>query len=337
MKRVGILCVGNDSPGINAAIRSAVVRGLNLNIEVVGIKDGFEGLLRDDLDVLLRPNVSGILHQGGTILGTSLFVPAEDDEINKVKEKVEQYSLTSLLIIGGRLGAKAAINLMKFDVPSVLVPATIDNDLSFTDFSIGFFTAVEHVTNALDILHSTAEAHHRVMIVETMGRPGGWIATVGGLAGGADFIITNAEKINFEELIDNIRNRYEGKKRFSLVVIESGVEISEKIKNECGCTNNENAAEIIGKFIEKRLKPEFDIEWRYTNLGYLQRGGTPTAMDRIIATQMASHVIEMIKAGKSYHAVGIKGFSLTEVPYSETMLNIKPVDFYLKELTKLFF
>jgi len=184
MKRVGILCVGNDSPGINAAIRSAVVKGLDLNIEVMGIKDGFEGLINDELDVLLRPDVSNILHKGGTILGTSLFVP-EEKELEIIKQKVEQYSISTLILLGGRIAAKAALNLMKKDIPSILIPATIDNDLPFSDFSIGFFTAVQHVTNALDILHSTAEAHHRVMIVETMGKPSGWIATVGGLAAGA--------------------------------------------------------------------------------------------------------------------------------------------------------
>ncbi|ACJ74701.1 6-phosphofructokinase [Thermosipho africanus TCF52B] len=335
MRRVGVLCVGNDSPGINAAIRSAVVKGLDLNIEVMGIKDGFEGLLRDDLEVLLRPNVSNILHQGGTMLGTSLYVPEED--VGKVKEKVEQYGISSLLILGGRLGAKAAINLMKIGVPSVLVPATIDNDLAFTDFSIGFFTAVEHVKNALDVLHSTAESHHRVMIVETMGKPGGWIATIGGLSGGADYIITSTEKPNFEELIEIIKRRYEGKKRFSLIVVESGVELPEEIKKECDGFEKLSSSEIIGKYIEKKLKEKFGIEWRYTNLGYLQRGGSPAAMDRIIATQMAAHAIEMIKMGKVYHAVGVKGFSITEIPYSETMLNYRPVDYYLKELTKLFY
>ncbi|MBO8161545.1 MAG: 6-phosphofructokinase [Thermosipho sp. (in: Bacteria)] len=336
MKRVGILCIGNDSPGINAAIRSAVVKGLELNIEIMGIKDGFEGLFNDELDVLLRPNVSNILHKGGTILGTSLYVP-ENEEVKKIKEKMEQYGMGSLILLGGRLAAKAALNLMKENIPSILIPATIDNDLSFSDFSIGFFTAVEHVKNALDILHSTAEAHHRVMIVETMGKPSGWIATVGGLAGGADYIISSAEKIDFDEIIKIIRKRYEGKKRFSLIVVESGVPIPEEIKKQCGCIESANSAEIIGKFIEKNLKEELGIEWRYTNLGYLQRGGSPTAMDRIIATQMAAHSMEMVKAGKNYHAIGIKGFSITEVPYTDTIINFKPVEFYLRELTKLFY
>ncbi|SHH37636.1 6-phosphofructokinase [Thermosipho atlanticus] len=336
MKRIGILCVGNDSPGINAAIRSAVVKSLDLNIEIIGIKDGFNGLLNDELDVLLRPNVSNILHQGGTILGTSLFIP-EGEKLKKVKEKFEQYGLTSLILLGGRLAAKAALNLMKENIPSIIIPATIDNDLSFTDFSIGFFTAVEQVKKALDILHSTAEAHHRVMIVETMGKPSGWIATIGGLAGGADYIITSVENFDLKKVIEIIKKRYEGKKRFSLIVVESGVPIPENIKEECGCTTTNNSAEIIGKYIEKNLKDELGIEWRYTNLGYLQRGGSPTAMDRIIATQMAAHSIEMVKSGKNYHAVGVKGFSITEIPYSETIINYRPVDYYLKELTKLFY
>lgn len=336
MKRVGVLCVGNDSPGINAAIRAAVVKGLDLNIEILGIKDGFEGLLRDDLEVLLRQNVSNILHQGGTMLGTSLYVP-EGEKLSLIKEKVEQYGISAFLIFGGRLGSRAAINLMNEGIPSILVPATIDNDLAFTDFSIGFFTAIEHVTNALDILHSTAESHHRVMIVETMGKPSGWIATVGGLSGGADYIITSAEKPNVDEMIEIIKRRYEGKKRFSLIVVESGAEIPEKIKEECEGYDKLNSSEIIGKYIEKKLKDKYGIEWRYTNLGYLQRGGSPSAMDRIIATQMAAHAIEMVKAGKVYHAVGVKGFSITEIPYSESMLNYRPVDYYLKELTRLFY
>ncbi|ABR31734.1 6-phosphofructokinase [Thermosipho melanesiensis] len=335
MKRIGVLCVGNDSPGINSAIRAAVVKGLDLDIEVMGIRDGFEGFLKDNLDVLLRPNVSNILHQGGTMLGTSLFVP-EGEELNRVKEKVEQYGISTLLIIGGRLAARSAINLMKIGIPSIIIPATIDNDLSFTDFSIGFFTAIENVKNALDVLHSTAESHHRVMLVETMGKPSGWIAVIGGLAGGADYIISSAEKPNFDELIEIIRKRYEGKKRFSLVVVESGVEIPEEIKKECKVSEKESSAIIVGRYIEKHLK-ELGIEWRYTNLGYLQRGGSPSAMDRIIATQMASHAVEMVKMGKVYHAVGVKGFSITEIPYSDTIVNYRPVDYYLKELTKLFY
>ncbi len=336
MKRIGILCVGNDCPGLNAAIRAAVVKSGMENLEVVGVKDGFEGFLNDKLDVLTRNSVSGILHRGGTILGTSLFVPEKEEEVRKIVEKVKQYAITCILILGGRLGAKAALNLMKANIPSILIPATIDNDLPFTDFSIGFFTAVSHVTEALDMLHSTAESHHRIMIVETMGRPSGWIATVGGLAGGADYVITSAESFDAQDLLSKIKTRYEGQKKFSIVVVEDGLKLDQEFYKEVGATEETPPAKVIGMYIQKMLK-NIPIQWRYTNLGYLQRGGSPVSMDRIIATQMATRAIEMVKSARVYHAVGMKGFTVTEVPYSESMLNLKIVDEYLRSLAKLFY
>jgi len=333
MRRIGVLSVGNDCPGINAAIRSAVVNAIELEIEVMGIKDGFEGLMEDKLDVLVRNDVSGILHLGGTILGTSLFVPEKDEELVEIKNKTIQYGITGYVILGGRNAVRSALNLQRYGIPSIIVPATIDNDLSFTDFSIGFITALEHVTEALDVIHSTAESHHRVMIVKTMGAPGGWLATFGGLAGGADFVITSSDVLNPDELIKTIKHRYESGKRFSLVVIEEGVKLPEEIIDECKCSYETDPAQVIGIYIEKKL----NIEWRYTNLGYIQRGGTPSSMDRIIATQMSARAIELVKMGKFYHAVGMKGFIVTEVPYSDTLLNVRPVDYYIKQLAKLFY
>ncbi len=336
MKRIGILCVGNDCPGLNAAIRAVVVKSGLEDLEVVGVKDGFEGLLNDQLDVLTRNSVSGILHRGGTILGTSLSVPETEEDVARIAAKVKQYAITTVLILGGRLGARAALRLMKANIPSVLIPATIDNDLPFTDFSIGFFTAISHVTEALDMLHSTAESHHRVMIVETMGRPSGWIATVGGLAGGADYVITSAESFNPQDLLTKIRARYEGQKRFSIVVVEDGFKLDLEYYREVGATEETPAAKVVGMYIQKVLK-DIRIEWRYTSLGYLQRGGSPVSMDRIIATQMATRAVEMVKAARVYHAVGMKGFTVTEVPYSESMLNLKIVDEQLRTLAKLFY
>ncbi|ODN30158.1 6-phosphofructokinase [Fervidobacterium thailandense] len=333
MRRIGVLSVGNDCPGLNAAIRSIVVNAIEREIEVMGIRDGFEGLKNDKVDILVRNNVSGILHQGGTILGTSLQIPEKDEDLVLVKNKITQYGITGLILLGGRHAVRAALNLQRYGIPSIIVPATIDNDLSFTDFSIGFITALEHVTQALDIIHSTAESHHRVMIVETMGAPGGWLATFGGLAGGADFVVTSSDVLEPEELLKVIKHRYESGKRFSIVVVESGVQLPQEIIDECKCSYETDPAEVIGIYIGKKL----NLEWRYTNLGYIQRGGTPAALDRIIATQMSARAVELVKMGKFYHAVGIKGFVVTEVPYSETLLNVRPVDYYAKQLAKLFF
>ncbi len=336
MKRIALLCVGNDCPGLNAAIRASVVKGSEIGIEILGVKDGFEGFLTDKIDVLTKSSVSGILHRGGTILGTSLFVPQEDEDIQKVAKKFEQYSITSLLIFGGRLGVKAALRLARANIPSVLVPATIDNDLPFTDFSIGFFTAIEHVKEALDMLHATAESHHRVMIVETMGKPGGWIAVTGGLAGGADYVVTNAESFDPDDLIRKIRKRYESQKRFSIVVVESGTVLPKEIYQFTETDEKTPAAEVVGIYIERQLK-DIGIEWRYTNLGYLQRGGSPVCMDRIIATQMSTRAVEMVRSARVYHALGMRGLTVTEVPYSETMINVKIVDEQLRNLAKLFY
>lgn len=336
MKRIAILCVGNDCPGLNAAIRATVMKGSEVGIEILGVKDGFEGLFSDKIDVMTKSSVSGILHRGGTILGTSLFVPQEDEDVQKVMKKFQQYSITSFLILGGRLGVKAALKLAKANIPSVLVPATIDNDLPFTDFSIGFFTAIEHVREALDMLHATAESHHRVMIVETMGKPGGWIAVTGGLAGGADYVVTNAESVDHQDLLNKIRSRYESQKRFSIVVVESGAVLPKEMYEITGTDEKTPAAQVIGTFIEKQLR-DISIEWRYTNLGYLQRGGSPVCMDRIIATQMSTRAVEMVKSARVYHALGMRGLTVTEVPYYETMINVKIVDEQLRSLAKLFY
>ncbi|KAF2961108.1 ATP-dependent 6-phosphofructokinase [Fervidobacterium sp. 2310opik-2] len=333
MRRIGILSVGNDCPGLNAAIRSVVVNAIEKEIEVMGIKDGFEGLLKDKVDILVRDDVSGILHRGGTILGTSLFIPEKDEDLVTIKNKTTQYGISGYIIFGGRNAVKSALNLQKYGIPSIIVPATIDNDLSFTDFSIGFITALEHVTQALDIIHSTAESHHRVMIVKTMGAPGGWLATFGGLAGGADFVVTSSDAVDPKELVTTIQHRYESGKRFSIVVVEDGVKLPDEILDECKCSYETDPAEVIGLYIERKL----NIEWRYTNLGYIQRGGVPAAIDRIIATQMSARAVELVKMGKFYHAVGVKGFIVTEVPYSETLLNVRPVDYYIKQLAKIFY
>lgn len=333
MRRIGVLSVGNDCPGLNAAIRSIVVNSIEHEIEVMGIRDGFEGLRQDRVDVLVRNSVSGILHQGGTILGTSLFVPERDEDLVLIKNKTAQYGISGYVLLGGRSAVRAALNLQKYGIPSIIIPATIENDLSFTDFSIGFITALEHVTEALDIIHSTAESHHRVMIVKTMGAPGGWLATVGGLAGGADFVVTSSDVFDAADLIKVIRQRYESGKRFSIVVVEDGTHLPQEIIDECKCSHETDPAEVIGLYIGKKL----ELEWRYTNLGYIQRGGTPAALDRIIATQMSARAVELVKMGKFYHAVGFKGFAVTEVPYSDTLLNVRPVDYYIKQLAKLFY
>lgn len=336
MKRIAILCVGNDCPGLNAAIRAVVVKSAEVDIEVLGVRDGFEGLMKDELDLLTKSNVSGILHKGGTILGTSLLVPESEEQITMVQKKVEQYAITTLLIMGGRLGVRSALNLAKANVPSILIPATIDNDLPFSDFSIGFFTAVENVKNALDVLHSTAESHHRVMIVETMGKPGGWIAVVGGLTGGADYVVSSVEEFDPTELLKRIRTRYEGHKRFSIIVVESGVKLPEDFYKSLNLSQEVPAAQAIGMFVEKNFR-QFGVEWRYTNLGYLQRGGSPVAMDRLIATLMATRAVEMVRAAKVYHAIGMRGLTVTEAPYAETMLNVRVVEEQLRSLVKLFY
>ncbi|KLO20855.1 MULTISPECIES: 6-phosphofructokinase [unclassified Marinitoga] len=335
MKRIAVLNVGGDCPGLNSAIRALVRKSAMEDIEVLGVYDGFKGFLEDRVFVMTKEHVSGILERGGTILGSSKFDPTKNpDDLLKLKENFEKYQITAFIIMSGHTGTEIAIKLSDEGMPSIIIPATIDNDLPWTDFSIGFFTALETVTKTLDSLHSTASAGHRVIVVEVGGDEAGWLATLGGLTGGADYILIPEIKFNPDKLIENIRKRYEEGKKFSIVVVQEKCPLSERLKLIKEKLPESTPSEIVSRYIKDTIE---GVECRNVNLGYMQRGGTPVSFDRLIATMFSTKAIEYIKKGKVNIALSLKGFEISSVPFSQDLLNNKEIDSRIYEMAKIFF
>jgi phosphofructokinase-like protein len=305
--RIGVLTGGGDAPGLNAAIRAVARRAFQLGHQVSGVKNGWAGCLEEGLiDTLTPGDVRGILPMGGTILGTSRTNPAkEKDGIARVINTLRHHAVDALVPIGGDDTLSVAAKLHEAGFPTVGVPKTIDNDLSVTEFCIGFDTAVGVVTEALDRLHTTASAHHRVMVVEVMGRDTGWVALMGGVAGGADLIIIPEFETPFSEVVTHLyRRRGEGK-LFSIIVIAEGAHVPELEREQGGEAEKDAFGHIrlakrgVGDLLASAVERQTGFETRVTVLGHLQRGGSPSPVDRIWATRLGVAAVELIVQGKS--------------------------------------
>ena len=300
MERLGILTGGGDCPGLNPVIRAVVRKGFNEGYEVVGIKNGWKGLIEKDTLKLDLRTVSGILPKGGTILGTSRTNPyKKEGDIEKVKKNYKELELDALIAVGGEDTLGVANKLMKEGIKNIVgVPKTIDNDLSCTDYTFGFDTAINIATECIDRLHTTAESHHRIMVVEVMGRHAGWIAIEAGIAGGADVILIPEIPIDIEEVCGLIKRRHQRGKNFSIVVVAEGAQFADKsliTKEEkldaFGHVKLGGIGEALAKEIEKRT----GYETRVSVLGHIQRGGSPTAFDRVLGTRFGVKAVELIK------------------------------------------
>jgi ATP-dependent phosphofructokinase / diphosphate-dependent phosphofructokinase len=305
--RIGVLTGGGDAPGLNAAIRAVARRAFQLGHRVSGVKNGWAGCLEEGLiDELMPADVRGILPMGGTILGTSRTNPSkEKDGIARVINTLRHHAVDALVPIGGDDTLSVAAKLHEAGFPTVGVPKTIDNDLSVTEFCIGFDTAVGVVTEALDRLHTTASAHHRVMVVEVMGRDTGWVALMGGIAGGADLIIIPEFETAFPDVVTHLyRRRGEGK-LFSIIVIAEGARIPELEREQGGEAEKDAFGHIrlakrgVGDLLASAVERQTGFETRVTVLGHLQRGGSPSPVDRIWATRLGVAAVEQIVDGKS--------------------------------------
>src|ERR1035438_2036289 len=292
MTRVGLLTGGGDCPGLNAVIRAVVRRGLAYgDHSFVGFRYGWAGVLEDDAFELTRERTAGILPRGGTILGTSRTNPFADgrDGTAEIRRTLEARGVDALIAIGGDDTLGAAQRLHGDGVPVVGVPKTIDNDLAGTDVTFGFQTAVQIVTDAIDRLHTTAESHNRVMVVEVMGRHAGWIATHAGIAGGADAILVPERPFDIEEVCAHLRRRHERGRSFSIVVVAEGAIPSEGTlqTRQAGAPDAFGHARLggIGVTLEGEIERRTGYESRVTILGHVQRGGTPVAFDRVLATR----------------------------------------------------
>jgi 6-phosphofructokinase 1 len=305
--RIGILTGGGDAPGLNAAIRAVARRAFQLGHHVSGVQNGWAGCLEEGMiDELTPDGVRGILPMGGTILGTSRTNPLQEkDGVAKAIRTLRHNGIDGIVPIGGDDTLSVASALHDAGFPTVGVPKTIDNDLSVTEFCIGFDTAVGVVTEALDRLHTTASAHHRVMVVEVMGRDTGWVALAGGLAGGADLIIIPEFPLGLPEVVGHLYRRRGAGKLFSIIVVAEGAHIPELHSGDGDGAAKDAFGHVqlakrgIGEALAGRIESETGFETRVTVLGHLQRGGSPSPTDRIWATRLGVRAAELISERQS--------------------------------------
>ena len=318
--RIGILTSGGDCPGINATIRGVSKTAINeWGMEVIGIHSGFQGLLTGDVEQLTEKSLSGLLNLGGTVLGTSREKPfkkggATIDGMDKptlIRKNMEKLGLDCLVCIGGNGTQKTAAKLAAMGLNIVSVPKTIDNDIWGTDISFGFDSAVTIATEAIDRLHSTASSHKRVMVIEVMGHKAGWIALYSGMAGGGDVILLPEISYDIHRIADVILNRVKQGRNYSIVVVAEGI-----------ATDDQSRA---GEYIARAIEAETGIESRETVLGYIQRGGSPTAFDRNLSTRMGGHATELIANRDFGRMVRLKGNEVSSIPLAEVAGKLKLV------------
>ncbi|KAB2953313.1 6-phosphofructokinase [Heliorestis acidaminivorans] len=335
IKRIGVLTGGGDCPGLNAVIRAVVKTAIRrYNVEVVGIINGFHGLVNDVMVPLNEESVAGIVHRGGTILGTTnrdnpfRYAVEKDGELafedrsEQCIQNLRKHNIDGLIVIGGDGSLNIAHQFHAKGVPVVGVPKTIDNDLSSTDYTFGFDSAVTTATEAIDKLHTTAESHHRIMILEVMGRYAGWIALYSGVAGGADVILIPEIPFDLGKVCDHIRARNERGRKFSIVVIAEGA--SEKggemvVQQRVEKSHDPIRLGGIGQEIAHKLELCTQMETRVTVLGHVQRGGSPTSADRILSTRYGSSAVDAVMAGYFGHMVALRTPKIVPVPLTEAI------------------
>ncbi len=341
-----MLTGGGDCPGLNAVIRAVARRSQVRGHEVVGVREGWRGLVEGRFEQLGPREISGLLPRGGTILGTSRTNPfGLDGGVERVLANFEQERLDALVAIGGEdtLGVAARLH-EEHGLPTVGVPKTIDNDLPGTDYTFGFDTAVSICTEAIDRLHTTAESHNRVMVVEVMGRHTGWIAVMSGIAGGADVILIPEQPITVEQACGEIENRHARGKDFSIVVVSEGYELTYE-SGESRQVAQEAAVDQfghirlggVGQELAREIEERTGFETRVTVLGHVQRGGSPTPRDRVLATRYGLKAADLVHEGRFGLMASLRGDSIVEVPLAEVTGSLKtvPEDWYA--LAKAFF
>ncbi|TMA33964.1 MAG: 6-phosphofructokinase [Deltaproteobacteria bacterium] len=340
--KIAVLTGGGDCPGLNAVIRAVVRRGEQLGLEVMGVREGWRGLMDPPLhDRLTREAASGILHLGGTILGTSRTNPfKKPGGAEMVIKNLKALNVGAVVAIGGEDTLGVATKLSTMNVNVVGVPKTIDNDLSGTDLTFGFDTAVQIATEAIDRLHSTAESHNRVIVCEVMGRNAGWIATHSGIAGGADVILIPEKPIDIDVVCEHIQRRHRSRGvKFSIVVVAEGAKlgssearVAEKL-DEFGHIRLGGIGQQISELIEKKT----GFETRSTVLGHIQRGGSPTAFDRVLATRFGVHAADMVSRGEWGKMAALRGNQIVSVPLAEATAKLKTVPPEFFAVAEVFF
>jgi 6-phosphofructokinase 1 len=339
--KIGVLTGGGDCPGLNAVIRAIVKKAERNGDQILGIKNGWAGLINGLVEPLTDYSVGGIHARGGTILGTSRTNPFKhEDSVQRSMANFRKYALDAIIAIGGEDTLGVAKKFFDRGMAVVGCPKTIDNDLPGTDQTFGFDTAVNIAMEAIDRLHSTAESHHRIMVVEVMGRDSGWIATVAGIAGGADYIVVPEKPYDLDEIVATLKRRHSRGKGFSIVVVAEGAQP----KGGTHVTQDASRDEFghvrlggVGTLIARDLEARTGIETRVTILGHVQRGGAPTAYDRVLATRYGLRAYDLIKAGKFGRMAAVAGVQIIDVPLPEADTSKRLLDMDLYRDAEVFF
>lgn len=341
MKRIGIITSGGDAPGTNACIRTVARRCLYDSVELIGIFDSWDGLLADKVRPITRDDVTGIVATAGTMLRSSrsrLFLNEGDEDL--AKKALAKHGIEGLVVVGGNGSQTATLKLAESGFPCVGVPKTIDNDLAGTELTVGFLTAVEVCTSALDNLRATAESHNRVMVVEVMGRNVGWIAVEASIAGGADMALIPEFPFTIQDVCDKLTLRHDKLGRnYSMIVIAEGATDSEGVLEAAsGVTDKLGRPKLggVGQLLARELEARMGYDARCTTLGYLQRCAAPIATDRILATRVSDKAYDLLMTGQSGMLAGLQGFAVRAFPLKDVVGREKRVTPEYYRLAELF-
>lgn len=339
--RIGVLTGGGDCPGLNAVIRAVVRKGVQeYGHEFIGFRDGWRGPLEGFTMPLDIGAVRGILPKGGTILGTSRTNPFKiDGGVERIKSNLETHGVDALIAIGGEDTLGVATKLDTLGVKVVGVPKTIDNDLNATDYTFGFDTAVNIASEAIDRLHTTAESHHRVLIVEVMGRHAGWIALHAGISGGANVILIPELKFSVDKVCEYVESRFRTNYAPIIVVAEGAIPIDGDMVTRGGELDAFGHVKLtgIGEWLAQEIEKRTGKEARTSVLGHIQRGGTPSAFDRVLATRFGLHAITAAHEGDWGKMVALRGTDIVRVPLADATTKLKTVDPALYAEAEVFF
>jgi len=338
-KRIGVLTSGGDCPGLNAVLRGVTKAADKLDWQVVGFRDGFEGLLPPSQFMILdRASTAGIMQQGGTILGTTnkghfvakmgagekIMIPS--DIVDKARATLEELGIQGLVVIGGDGSLTTALQLFNLGFPVIGVPKTIDNDIEATAMTFGFYSAVSCVTDALDRLHSTAASHKRAMVLEVMGRHAGWIALHGGISGGADVILIPEIPFDWEKVAATVRRRDAEGYQSTMIVVAEGARPRDGMQHYQQTHRGEYRLGGIGEIVAREVAERTGKETRYCILGHLQRGGAPGPLDRILGTRFGVKAVSLINEGKFGRMVSYQHYEIQDVSIAEAVHRLRVVD-----------
>ena len=344
-KRIGILTGGGDAPGLNAVIRAFTIKAADSGYEVVGFENGWRGLLDEKFRVLSLADVEDIHLLGGTILGSSRTnVSKIKNGFEIAKKNLEKVGIYALVAAGGEDTLGVALKLYQTGANVVGVPKTIDNDVSGTDYTFGFDTAINRVSDFLEMLRTTTESHHRIMVVEIMGRHAGWIALHGGMAGGAHMILTPEVEVKVQDICAMVKRRYKSGKNWAIIAVAEGANIPDIMRDVAHSSQLDDFGHVqlgTGKGIADALANSIEYETGYETrsivLGHLQRGGSPSAYDKVLGTRFGVHVVRMIDEGKFGMMASIRSGEMKSISLEEAVGTLKTVDPGRYDIAKLFF